>query len=97
MAGPGGRIYRPEPGCDCRLGGAQAFDGIGNSEARRLHPDIQLHPATLPELSGMAEESFTNVFCETVIMHLPREAIATSVVRPMAILKPEGTLYRAGG
>jgi hypothetical protein len=51
----------------------------------------------LPELSGMAEESFTNVFCETVIMHLPREAIATSVVRPMAILKPEGTLYRAGG
>jgi hypothetical protein len=51
----------------------------------------------LPELSGMAEENFTNVFCETVIMHLPREAIATSVVRLMAILKPEGTLYRAGG
>jgi hypothetical protein len=74
-----------------------SFDGIGNSGARRLHPDIQLHPATLPELSGMAEENFTNVFCETVIMHLPREAIATSVVRLMAILKPEGTLYRAGG
>ena len=62
-------------------------------EARRLHPDLQLHHAALPELSGIAEESLANVFCETVIMHLPPDAIAASVARLMAILQPEGTLY----
>jgi 2-polyprenyl-3-methyl-5-hydroxy-6-metoxy-1,4-benzoquinol methylase len=72
--------------------GYDASEGL-LTEARRRHPDIQFHPATLPELSGIAEENFTNVFCETVIMHLPREAIAASVARLMAILKPEGTLY----
>jgi trans-aconitate methyltransferase len=62
-------------------------------EARRLHPDLQFHHAALPELSGIAEASFANVFCETVIMHLPPDAIAPSVARLMAVLQPEGTLY----
>jgi SAM-dependent methyltransferase len=72
--------------------GYDASEGL-LTEARRLHPDIQFHHAVLPELSGIAEASFTNVFCETVIMHLPPDAIAASVQRLMAILEPQGTLY----
>jgi 2-polyprenyl-3-methyl-5-hydroxy-6-metoxy-1,4-benzoquinol methylase len=72
--------------------GYDASEGL-LTEARRLHPGITFRQVALPELSGIAEETFTNVFCETVIMHLPPEAIAASVARLMAILKPEGTLY----
>jgi SAM-dependent methyltransferase len=74
---------------------ATGYDASGGllTEARRLHPNIQFHHAALPELSGIAEANFANVFCETVIMHLPPDAIAASVRRLMAILKPQGTLY----
>lgn len=72
--------------------GYDASEGL-LTEARRLHPNIQFHQAALPELSVIAEASFANVFCETVIMHLPPDAIAASVQRLMAILKPQGTLY----
>jgi trans-aconitate methyltransferase len=72
--------------------GYDASEGL-LAEARRLHPGITFRQAALPELSGIAEESLANVFCETVIMHLPPDAIAASVARLMAILQPEGTLY----
>jgi SAM-dependent methyltransferase len=72
--------------------GYDASEGL-LAEARRLHPDLRFHHVALPELSGIAEQSFANVFCETVIMHLPPAAIAASVERLMAILQPEGTLY----
>jgi SAM-dependent methyltransferase len=74
---------------------ATGYDASGGLlvEARRLHPELPFHHAVLPELSGIAEASFANVFCETVIMHLPPRAIAASVQRLMAILEPQGTLY----
>jgi SAM-dependent methyltransferase len=72
--------------------GYDASEGL-LAEARRLHPELQFHHAALPELSGIAEQSLTNVFCETVIMHLPPRAIAASVQRLIAILEPQGTLY----
>jgi 2-polyprenyl-3-methyl-5-hydroxy-6-metoxy-1,4-benzoquinol methylase len=63
------------------------------TEAHRLHPGIEFKYATLPDLSGVPDQAFRNVFCETVIMHLPPEAIAPSVRRLLAILQPGGTLY----
>ncbi len=50
-------------------------------------------PRRLPALEGIADASFANVLCETVIMHLPHDAVAPSVCRLMAILAPGGTLY----
>src|SRR5262249_35050585 len=47
----------------------------------------------LPELHGVADRSFTNVLCETVIMHLNAAVIGPSVARLLAILQPGGTLY----
>jgi SAM-dependent methyltransferase len=63
------------------------------AEARRRYPQLQFETATLPELAGIADGTFDNVLCETVIMHLPRERIASAVGRLLAILRPGGLLY----
>lgn len=62
-------------------------------EARRLHPGIEFRRAGLPELGGIADKSFANVLCETVIMHLEPADIPAAAHRLLAILKPAGTLY----
>jgi SAM-dependent methyltransferase len=62
-------------------------------EARARYPGLRFETAALPELAPIAGGSFDNVLCETVIMHLTRDAIARSVVRMMGILKPGGVLY----
>jgi SAM-dependent methyltransferase len=61
--------------------------------ARQRHPGISFGIARLPELEGIANASFSNVLCETVIMHLPPEEIAAAVKRLQAILVPGGVLY----
>src|SRR6266478_2445087 len=63
------------------------------AEARRLHPQIHFSTAILPGLDGIAESSFANVLCETVIMHLEPEAVTPAVERLLAILVPGGILY----
>jgi SAM-dependent methyltransferase len=62
-------------------------------EARRLHPDIEFRRARLPDLAEIDDETFVNVLCETVVMHLEPAVIPIAVRRLIAILKPGGTLY----
>jgi len=50
------------------------------AEARRLHPSARY--AALPELHNIADETFCNVLCETVIMHLPPDAIISDPMSP---------------
>jgi SAM-dependent methyltransferase len=75
-----------------RVIGFDASEGL-LAEARRLHPGIEFRYAALPELNGIADGVFNNVFCETVIMHLSADAIEPSVKRLVEILRPNGTLY----
>jgi SAM-dependent methyltransferase len=63
------------------------------NEARARYPGLTFHDAALPELAGIPDSTFDNVLCETVIMHLARDQIATSVHRLLAILSPGGILY----
>jgi SAM-dependent methyltransferase len=63
------------------------------AQARARYPDLSFATAALPDLAGIADASFDNVLCETVIMHLVRDMVAPSVRRLMAILRPGGTLY----
>jgi SAM-dependent methyltransferase len=72
--------------------GFDASEGL-LAAARRLHPGIEFRYAALPELNGIAHEIFSNVLCETVIMHLSVDAIERSVKRLVEILRPDGTLY----
>jgi SAM-dependent methyltransferase len=63
------------------------------AEARRRYPQWRFLLNALPELYGIADNSFANILCETVIMHLQPEAISPSVRKIMGILEPGGTLY----
>lgn len=75
-----------------RAQGFDASDGL-LTEARRRYPDASFVRAELPELAGLAETSFDNVLCETVLMHLARNDVMPSVRRIRAILRPGGILY----
>ena len=62
-------------------------------QARARYPQLSFAFAALPELKGIADASFDNVLCETVIMHLPKAHIAPAVARMLEILKPGGIFY----
>jgi SAM-dependent methyltransferase len=102
------RFFRPGVSADIGCGSgrdvawlaANGFPAVGYdpsagllAQARARYPDLAFHTAALPALEGIADASFANVLCETVIMHLAREDVAPSVRRLMAILAPGGTLY----
>jgi SAM-dependent methyltransferase len=72
--------------------GFDASDGLLR-EARKRHPNVPFATAILPGLDGIADGSFSNVLCETVIMHLEPEAITPAVERLLSILIPGGILY----
>jgi SAM-dependent methyltransferase len=72
--------------------GFDASEGL-LAEARRRHPHIRFSTAILPGLDGIAEGSFANILCETVIMHLEPDAVTPAVERLLAILVPGGMLY----
>ncbi len=78
----------------------QGFEAVGYDvstglleEASRRYPGIPFHVGSLPELAEIDDESFENVLCETVVMHLPADDIPASVRRLCAILRPDGTVY----
>lgn len=62
-------------------------------EARGRYPQLEFATAALPELTGVLDNTFENVLCETVLMHLDRGSVVAAVRRLIAILKPGGTLY----
>jgi len=101
------RFFRPGPTADIGCGSGRdaawlaehGFPTIGYdpsegllAQARATYPDLKFETAVLPELRSIADGTFDNVLCETVIMHLDRAAIAPSVRRLIAILKPGGNL-----
>ena len=72
--------------------GFDASDGL-LAEARARYPQLDFAHAELPDLRGIAANTYDNVLCETVIMHLDRAQIAPSVARMLDIVKPGGVFY----
>jgi SAM-dependent methyltransferase len=72
--------------------GFDASEGL-LAEARSRYPDLNFAWAELPALRGIAANTYDNVLCETVIMHLDRSRIAPSVRRMLDIVKPGGVFY----
>jgi SAM-dependent methyltransferase len=72
--------------------GFDASDGL-LAQARSRYPELNFAHAELPELAGIAAGSFDNLLCETVIMHLDRQAIAPSIRRMLELVKPGGVFY----
>jgi SAM-dependent methyltransferase len=102
------RWFRPGPTADVGCGSgrdtawlaANGFPATGYdpsegllAEARKRYPEAQFVCAALPELDGVAEGSFANVLCETVLMHLEPDAVPAAVRRLRELLQPGGTLY----
>jgi SAM-dependent methyltransferase len=72
--------------------GFDASDGL-LAEARTRYPQFEFAHAELPDLGGIAANTFDNVLCETVIMHLDRALVPPSVRRMLEIVKPGGVFY----
>jgi SAM-dependent methyltransferase len=72
--------------------GFDASEGL-LAEARSRYPNLSFTHAELPELRGIAANSYDNVLCETVIMHLAPALIAPSVRRMLELVKPGGIFY----
>jgi 2-polyprenyl-3-methyl-5-hydroxy-6-metoxy-1,4-benzoquinol methylase len=72
--------------------GVDASDGL-LAEARSRYPRLTFTHAELPDLAGIAADTYDNVLCETVIMHLERAQVAPSVRRMLDISKPGGIFY----
>ena len=72
--------------------GFDASDGL-LSEARTRYPRFDFAHAELPGLGGIAANTFDNLLCETVIMHLDRALVPPSVRRMLEIVKPGGVFY----
>jgi SAM-dependent methyltransferase len=72
--------------------GFDASEGL-LAEARARYPHLDFAHAELPDLRGITADTYDNVLCETVIMHLERAQIAPSVRRMLDIVKPGGTFY----
>jgi SAM-dependent methyltransferase len=61
--------------------------------ARRLFAAWRFEHGSLPELAHVPAESYCNVVCETVIMHLPQRQVGAAVAALRRLLRPGGTLY----
>jgi SAM-dependent methyltransferase len=72
--------------------GFDASEGL-LAEARSRYPGFTFMHAELPELRGVVADSYDNVLCETVIMHLDRALIAPSIRRMLELVKPGGIFY----
>lgn len=72
--------------------GYDAAEGL-LAQAATAFPSLVFRRAALPALESVGSETFDNVLCETVIMHLPHGDIAPSVPALVSLLKPNGILY----
>lgn len=71
--------------------------GIDASEgmikvARERYPQLTFNKDSLPNLTTLADESFQNVFCSAVLMHLPQDELVDAIKNILRILKPSGRL-----
>ncbi|AKJ69400.1 SAM-dependent methyltransferase [Pandoraea thiooxydans] len=72
--------------------GYDAAEGL-IAQAAIDFPSLTFRHAALPALASIASESYDNVLCETVIMHLPPDEVTQACARLVDILRPAGTLY----
>jgi SAM-dependent methyltransferase len=72
--------------------GFDASEGL-LTEARARYPGFSFAHAELPDLRGIAPDTYDNLLCETVIMHLEGVQIAASIRRMLDIVKSGGVFY----
>jgi SAM-dependent methyltransferase len=71
--------------------GFDASEGL-LAEARERHPGYDFGCAALPALEGVPRGLYTNVLCETVIMHLDPADVGAATRSLLDLLQRDGTL-----
>lgn len=71
--------------------GFDASDGLIQA-ARNRFPGLKFERAQLPSLQEIQDQSFDQILCETVLMHLPESEHQLSVQNILRILKTNGVL-----
>jgi SAM-dependent methyltransferase len=61
-------------------------------KSRELYPYLTLQEDYLPNLNSLAVNTFQNILCSAVLMHLHQSDIKTACLRLLALLKNEGIL-----
>lgn len=86
-------------GRDCKWLSDNGFPCVGFdasegllSEARKKFPDLAFNFSALADLKEIKDETFTNVLCETVLMHLPKETHEKSIENLLRITQSGGVL-----
>lgn len=72
--------------------GFEASSGL-LAEAKSRFPSCHFVQSVLPELKEIQDQSFENVLCETVIMHLDSKEHLLCLKNLLRILKPGGVLH----
>ena len=62
------------------------------AQARELYPSLNLHQDYLPDLTTLSENSFDNILCSAVLMHLNKNDVEKACLRLLALLKTNGVL-----
>ena len=62
------------------------------AQARELYPSLNLHQDYLPDLTTLSENSFDNILCSAVLMHLNKQDVEKACLRLLALLKTNGVL-----
>ncbi len=89
-------------GRDTRWLHQQGFSVVGYdgsegmlAEARQLYPECEFRHALLPDLAGVPSDSYANVLCSFVLMHLPSTQLPTALANLARILNAGGRLIVA--
>lgn len=61
-------------------------------QAQKNHPNLHFVQDDLPELKKLSQESFNNILCSAVLMHLPMTDVSLACHRLLELLKPNGFL-----
>ncbi|MEI8348397.1 MAG: class I SAM-dependent methyltransferase, partial [Pseudomonadota bacterium] len=69
--------------------GVEACEGM-LQESRRLYSQWAFHQDFLPDLETLADQSFDNLLCCAVLMHLPEKEIPLAIKNLLRILRPRG-------
>lgn len=72
--------------------GYDAAEGL-LAQAANDFPSLVFKRDVLPALDSIGTETYDNVLCETVLMHLPPDEVTSACARLIDILRPAGTLY----
>lgn len=72
--------------------GYDAVEGL-LGQAKASFPTLVFKRDVLPGLDSIDAQTYDNVLCETVLMHLPPQEVTPACARLFDILRPRGTVY----